>query len=214
MIHKTVYGEHLNMKKICGKNEKKQGTVFIVSAPSGAGKTTLCNAVCDRFKSIVYSVSYTTRKPRPGELDGKDYHFVSADIFKKMIKEDRFAEWAEVYGNFYGTSLELINRNLTSGKDILFDIDVQGTIQLLEKYPDSITIFIMPPSLDKLRERLKSRGADDNQSILRRIESAENEIKKKNIYKHIIINDILDNAVKDLMKIIEKHHRPKAIKFE
>ena len=199
------------MKKNCEKNEKKQGTVFIVSAPSGAGKTTLCNAVCDSFKSIVYSVSYTTRKPRPGELDGKDYHFVSADIFKKMIKEDRFAEWAEVYGNFYGTSLELINRNLTSGKDILFDIDVQGTIQLLEKYPDSITIFIMPPSLDKLRERLKSRGADDSQTILRRIESAENEIKKKNIYKHIIINDILDDAVKDLMKIIEKHHRPKAL---
>ncbi len=196
-----------------GKNEKKQGTVFIISAPSGAGKTTLCNLVCDRFKSIVYSVSYTTRKPRPGELDGKDYHFVSADVFKKMIKEDGFAEWAEVYGNFYGTSLELINKSLTSGKDILFDIDVQGTIQLLEKYPDSITVFIMPPSIDKLKERLESRGADDSQTILRRIESADNEIKKKNIYKHIIINDILDDAVKDLMEIIEKHHRPKAVKF-
>jgi len=214
MIYKTVYDEQLNMKKFCEKKEKKPGTVFIISAPSGAGKTTLCNVVCDRFNGLVYSVSYTTRKPRPGELDGKDYHFVSADVFKKMIKENSFAEWAEVYGNFYGTSLELINKSLTSGKDILFDIDVQGTIQLLEKYPDSITVFIMPPSIDKLKERLKSRGADDSQTILRRIESADNEIKKKNIYKHIIINDILDDAVKKLMEIIEKHHRPKAVEFE
>ncbi|MFC1567294.1 guanylate kinase [Thermodesulfobacteriota bacterium] len=182
-----------------------RGSVFIISAPSGAGKTTLTKAVLDRFIDILYSVSYTTRELRSGEQDGVDYYFITKNNFKKGINNGKWAEWAEVHGNYYGTSAEFIDKNLAAGRDILLDIDVQGTIQLLERYPDSITIFILPPSFEILRERLESRGTDSKAVIERRLENAQKEMAKKDLYRHVIVNDQLADAVAELISIIGKY---------
>lgn len=182
-----------------------KGRLFILSAPSGAGKTTLARAVLNRFADMLYSVSYTTREPRNGEQDGLDYHFIQRDLFKKYIKEGKWAEWAEVHGNYYGTSAQFLDKSLAAGDDILLDIDVQGTIQLLKRYPDSITIFIMPPSLDMLRRRLELRGTDSKAVIARRLINAEKEMARQDLYRHVIINDQLPEAVSELISIIEKY---------
>ncbi|MDO9565878.1 MAG: guanylate kinase [Candidatus Desulfaltia sp.] len=179
--------------------------LFIISAPSGAGKTTLCREVMKRFKDITYSISYTTRMPRNGERDGIDYYFITKEEFKRKIENNKWAEWAEVYGNFYGTSAEFLDTCLASGKRILLDIDVQGTMQIKKLYPDSITIFIMPPSLEALKTRLKSRGTDTRQVVERRLEAAKKEMEKKDLYRHVIINDQLSRAVSELIKIIESY---------
>ncbi len=184
---------------------KHCGRVFILSAPSGAGKTTLCKAVREYFPDMLYSVSHTTRAPRPGEVDGADYFFIDTDEFKKNIHKHKWAEWAEVHGNFYGTSTEFIYRNLAAGKDILLDIDVQGTIQILRQYPDCITIFIMPPSLDVLKSRLESRGTDSEAIIQQRLENAATEMEKKSLYRHIIVNDDLSEAVARILSLIEEY---------
>ena len=182
-----------------------RGSLFIISAPSGAGKTTLTKAVLDRFIDILYSVSYTTRELRNGEQDGVDYYFIAKNNFKKSINNGKWAEWAEVHGNYYGTSAEFIDKNLAAGRNILLDIDVQGTIQILEHYPDSITIFIMPPSFEILRERLESRGTDSQAAIERRLENAQKEMARKDLYRHVIVNDQLPDAVAELISIIEKY---------
>ena len=182
-----------------------KGHLFILSAPSGAGKTTLARAVLNRFADMLYSVSYTTREPRNGEQDGLDYHFIQRDLFKKYIKEGKWAEWAEVHGNYYGTSAEFLDKSLVAGDDILLDIDVQGTIQLLERYPDSITIFIVPPSMDMLRRRLELRGTDSQAVIARRLVNAEKEMARQDLYRHVIINDQLSEAIDELISIIEKY---------
>lgn len=179
--------------------------LFIVSAPSGAGKTTLCREVMKRFKDITYSISYTTRMPRNGEQDGIDYYFITKEEFKRKIENNKWAEWAEVYGNFYGTSAEFLDTCLASGKRILLDIDFQGTVQIKKLYPDSITIFIMPPSLETLRARLEARDTDTRQVIERRLETAKKEMEKKDLYRHVIINDQLSRAVSELIKIIESY---------
>jgi len=196
------------ISQVCSNHKEKiccNGNFFIISAPSGAGKTTLCRAVVDRIPNVLYSVSYTTRKPRKGEQNGIDYYFITEDDFKNRIKNDKWAEWAEVYGNYYGTSSEFIDTSLASGRDMLLDIDFQGTLQILDQYHDSITIFIMPPSLDILKLRLKSRGTDNKLTISRRIEAAEKEMKNKELYRHVIINDKLSVAIDDLISIIEKY---------
>jgi len=184
---------------------KSNGKLFIISAPSGAGKTTLCRETLKRFKDITYSISYTTRKSRNGEQDGIDYHFITKEEFKRKIESNKLVEWAEVYGNFYGTSAEFLGTYLVSGKHILLDIDIQGTIQIKKRYPDSVTIFIMPPSLETLRSRLKSRGTDTRQVIERRLEIAKKEMEKKDLYRHVIINDQLSRAVYELIEIIESY---------
>jgi guanylate kinase len=179
--------------------------LFILSAPSGAGKTTLARAVLNRFADMLYSVSHTTREPRNSEQDGLDYHFIQRDQFKKYIKEGKWTEWAEVHGNYYGTSAEFLDKSLVAGDDILLDIDVQGTIQLLERYPDSITIFIVPPSMDILRRRLELRGTDSKAVIARRLVNAEKEMARQDLYRHVIINDQLSEAIDELISIIEKY---------
>jgi guanylate kinase len=185
----------------------KRGHLFIISAPSGAGKTTLAKAVLQQFTDMLYSISYTTRKPRAEERDGVDYHFVSKEDFKKGIKKGRWAEWAEVYGNYYGTSAEFIEKSLSSGCDILLDIDVQGTIQILKHYPDSVTIFILPPSMNALRKRLEMRGSDSKAVIERRFVNARKEMAQKKLYRHIIVNDKLSAAIEEIGAIFKKYRQ-------
>ncbi len=185
--------------------KRKKGLVFIISAPSGAGKTTLCRAVRDRFADLQYSVSYTTRSPRSGEQNGVDYHFITAREFENGIQSGRWAEWARVHGNYYGTSAAFLDKTRAAGRDIVLDIDVEGTRQILKRYPDSITIFVMPPSMEVLRQRLEDRGTDSAEVIAVRLKNAENEMAQKGLYRHIIVNDRLPQAVAELIAVFEKY---------
>lgn len=183
------------------------GRLFVVSAPSGAGKTTLCRAVLEHYTDMLYSISYTTRPARDGEKNAVDYYFIPESEFKKGISRGKWVEWAEVHGHYYGTSAEFLNNGLVAGKDILLDIDVQGTLQIREKYPDCITIFIVPPSLEILRQRLESRGTDSPAVIEQRIHNAEDEMGKKSLYQHVIVNDRLPEARKRLISLIQKYRQ-------
>jgi guanylate kinase len=177
--------------------------LFIISAPSGAGKTTLCQALLKKFPDFIYSISYTTRPPRGNEKNGKDYFFIEKEAFEKKLKQDYWAEWATVHGYFYGTSREFLDYYLTRGRNILLDIDVQGTRQILENYPNSVTIFIMPPSLEILRIRLESRATDSIEVIERRLKDAEKEIEQRHIYRHIIVNDKLQETIDRLTNLVD-----------
>jgi guanylate kinase len=185
-----------------GGMRRSTGRLFIISAPSGAGKSTLCRAVRQRLPDLRYSVSYTTRRPRGEEKNGVDYHFITQAAFRKGINADKWAEWAEVHGNYYGTSAEFIDRALGQGCDVLLDIDVQGMEQILKRYPDSVTIFIMPPSLAVLRQRLQDRGTDSAASISKRLDNAAAELRQRKRYRHIVVNDQLEEAVEKLTAII------------
>ncbi len=182
-----------------------KGLLFVISAPSGAGKTTLCRAVRDHFPDLQYSISYTTRPPRSSEKNGIDYHFITAREFENGIRSGRWAEWARVHGNYYGTSADFLDQSLAAGRDILLDIDVEGTRQILKRYPDSVTIFVMPPSMEVLRQRLEARGTDSAEVIAVRLKNAENEMAQKDLYRHIIVNDRLAPAVAELIAVIEKY---------
>ncbi|MBR9981464.1 MAG: guanylate kinase [Desulfatitalea sp.] len=186
----------------------KNGRLFIVSAPSGAGKSTLCAAVRRQFPHLAYSISYTTRAPRRGEQDGRDYFFVSTEAFEAGIAEGRWAEWARVHGNLYGTAAQWIADTLAAGRDILMDIDVQGTRQILERFPEAVTIFIQPPSLAVLEQRLRQRGTDDEATIATRLANACQEMASAPLYRHIVVNDDLAQAQRELMDLI--HHAGQA----
>lgn len=186
-----------------------KGRLFILSAPSGTGKTTLCMAVRDRFADMRYSISYTTRPARIGEQNGVDYFFISTDEFRNRIQNNQWAEWAEVHGNYYGTSVEFINHHISAGQDILLDIDVQGALQLLQRYPDSVMIFIKPPSFEALRKRLELRGTDSRETIEKRLKNAQKEMEKIENYQHIIVNNHLKTAISELITIIEKYRLAK-----
>lgn len=181
---------------------ENSGRLFVVSAPSGAGKSTICNAVLEQIPGLKYSVSYTTRGARGEEKDGIDYHFVSEDEFLSGIENGAWAEWAQVHGHYYGTSAVFIDETLGTGCDVLLDIDVQGARQLLRRYPDCITIFIMPPSAAALRERLLKRNTDSQAAIEQRLKNAEEEMAQKGTYRHIIVNDRLSEAIAALSAII------------
>jgi len=192
-------------KKMTSSGDPKPGFLFIISAPSGAGKSTLCRAVMDRFSDLIYSVSYTTRSPRSGEQNGVDYHFIVKDEFEKGIARRRWAEWAEVHGNYYGTAAEFLDQSLSHGSDILLDIDVQGARQILKRYPEGITIFILPPSLEVLKQRLEARGTDSPAVIAVRLDNAQKEMAQQDIYRHIIINDRLQAARAEMIAIFESY---------
>lgn len=181
------------------------GHLFVISAPSGTGKTTLCRLLLDAFDGIGYSVSHTTRAPRPGEIDGRDYFFVSVDRFETMIREKALVEWASVHGNYYGTSSAFIRNSLACGRDILLDIDVKGAAQILEHYPEAVTIFIMPPSMEALRRRLEKRATDSPEVIEARIGNANEEIRQKNLYRHVIVNDDLETAKNQLFDLVRSY---------
>ena len=183
------------------------GRLFIVSAPSGAGKSTLCSAVRRNIGDLAYSVSYTTRPPRAGECEAVDYHFISEAEFKRGIDEERWAEWARVHGNYYGTSARWIRETLNSGRDILMDIDLQGARQMVRRFPDAVTIFIMPPSLAELERRLMQRAADSLQDIDLRLQNAREEIDQRGFCRHELLNSDIGKATRDLMDLIEGYRR-------
>jgi guanylate kinase len=181
---------------------KRHGILFIISAPSGAGKTTLCKEVVDIFQNLRHSVSYTTRSPRPGEVHGRDYIFVSPAEFERMIRAGEFAEWAEVHGNLYGTAIKTLEDYSTRGIDVILDIDCQGARQLKERYGEGVFIFILPPSFHELRRRLDIRNSDSNEVKERRIRNAADEIKELGWYDYIIVNDVFSKAVEELKSIL------------
>ncbi len=180
----------------------RKSLLFIVSAPSGAGKTSLCREVLSLLPDLHFSVSHTTRPPRQHERDGIDYYFVSPEEFKRMIESDQFVEWAEIYGNLYGTSRTSVEALKAKGVDIIFDIDHRGAKQIKTTYRDSITIFILPPSSQELEERLKQRGTDDASVITRRLTKAKEEMEQSSWYHYQIVNDDLTRAVEQLKEII------------
>ena len=186
---------------------KKKGKLFIVSAPSGAGKSTLINEILKYFPDIVYSISHTTRSPRKGETNGKEYFFISRKEFEKGIADHLWAEWANVHGNYYGTGKIQLETHMTAGSDVLLDIDVQGAYQIMKIYPDSISIFIMPPSIEVLKERLLKRSTENEQDIKIRLKNAEKEILEKNNFKHLIINDKLPDSTQNIVSLIEKYRK-------
>ena len=177
--------------------------LFIIAAPSGCGKTSLVKALIERSKNLSVSVSYTTRKARKGEINGENYHFVSKDTFAHMITNNDFVEYAEVFGNMYGTAISSINEKLNANIDIILEIDWQGARQVRKNMPDTVSIFILPPSKDALLERLKNRGQDDDEIISKRMENAEREMSHYEEFDCIIINEQFDSALSDLMNIID-----------
>jgi len=181
---------------------QQEGLLIVISAPSGAGKTTLCNALVSRFPALKESISYTTRQPRQGEQDGVDYHFVSVERFKQMIAENGFAEWAEVHGNFYGTAIATLEQARIDGIDILLDIDCQGARILKDRGINGLFVFVLPPSMTELRRRLESRSSDAKEVIERRIARATEEIREARWYDYIVVNDRLDEAHEALSSIV------------
>jgi len=184
----------------------RRGLLVVVSGPSGAGKTTICRALQSRLPEAVWSVSATTRSPRVGEVHGRDYYFVSRDEFERMVQAGELLEWAEYVGNLYGTPAEPVRRHVADGKVVLMEIDVQGGRQIAEKVPDSVRIFLLPPSDEELARRLKGRKTESPEQQQRRLELARREIalaKQWGCYQHYVINDTVDRAVEQIFRIIE-----------
>ena len=186
---------------------KREGLILILSAPSGAGKTSLCRELFKTFPDIKESISYTTREPRSGEVDGEAYHFVSQEEFERMVDEEAFAEWALVHGNMYGTALKTLEEARNNGVSLVLDIDCQGALKLKEQFEGGVFVFIVPPSMDELRRRLESRSSDSQDVIERRIARAADEIKESRWYDYIIINDDFEVAAGELAAIVVAQRR-------
>jgi len=183
---------------------KRRGLLFILSSPSGAGKTTITRALLEQDKQLSISVSVTTRAPRPGEVDGKDYHFVSKDKFDAMVENNELLEHAKVFGNYYGTPLMPVEKALSNSQDIIFDIDWQGTQQLKQKLVnDLVTVFILPPSQEELERRLRSRQQDNEEIIKERMKKASDEISHYSEYDYIIVNHDLQRSIFTAQGILE-----------
>jgi len=182
---------------------KRRGTLFVVSAPSGAGKTTLCREMRLRLHELAYSVSVTTRAPRPGEIDGSDFRFVSEADFRAMLARGEMAEWATVHGNLYGTPANPLEAALRDGRDVLLDIDTQGATQLRARYPDAVLIFVVAPSMAELEQRLRERRSDPETEIARRLERARDEIRLWRRYDYLIVNRDVKEAMEQLESIIQ-----------
>ncbi|WP_153111961.1 guanylate kinase [Propionivibrio limicola] len=178
------------------------GHLYIVAAPSGAGKTTLVRLLLEKDRQIRLSISSTTRAPRAGEVDGREYHFVDVPHFLDMIHHNEFLEWAEVHGNYYGTSRRWIEDALTAGNDVLLEIDWQGAQQVRRIFPQAIGVFILPPSMEALEARLDGRGTDSAETIARRIAAARDEMRHVGEFDYVIINDDLQQALGDLQSVV------------
>lgn len=178
------------------------GNLFVVAAPSGAGKTTLVRHLLERDATVHLSISFTTRAPRAGEENGREYHFIDVLTFQKMVAAGEFLEWAEVHGNYYGTSQRWISEQLANGRDILLEIDWQGAQQVRTLFPEMLGIFVLPPSLTELAQRLSGRGTDSADVVERRLAAAREEMRHVGEFDYVIINDQLSQAIDDLSAIV------------
>ncbi len=181
-----------------------RGKLIVISGPSGVGKTTICNELIARRKDTVYSISATSRRKRKGEKNGREYFFLSEKEFKEWIREGRFAEYAIVHGNYYGTPKQFLEENLKNGINVLMDIDVQGAKKLMPLYPDGIYIFVMPPDFEELQRRLLKRNTDDKNEIESRLETARKEMEYLNDYRFVVKNDQLEDTINEILEIINK----------
>jgi guanylate kinase len=180
---------------------ERRGILFIISAPSGTGKTTLCKQLVANIPELWHSVSYTTRKPRPGEEHGREYHFTDDATFQAMIDRHEFVEWARVYGHLYGTPRRMLADKIEQGIDVLLEIDVQGALQVKKKFDDAVSIFILPPSMTVLRQRLLTRASDSSEEIQRRLQKVKEEVWSYREYAYIVRNDDLTRSLQDLESI-------------
>ena len=178
------------------------GTLFIVTAPSGAGKTTLVSGLLERDPLVKLSISYTTRAPRAGEEDGRHYHFVDVSTFRQLRDKGEFLEWAEVHNNYYGTSKGWLEAQISAGKDILLEIDWQGAQQVRKVFPKAVGVFILPPSVEELERRLRGRGTDSEDVIARRVLAARGEMRHVAEFDYVIINEDLPTAIDDLVGVV------------
>jgi guanylate kinase len=189
-----------------GEDQRLSGILFLISAPSGSGKSTLVNQLRSLVENLEFSVSWTTRPPRGSEQEAREYHFITREEFQKMIDAGDFLEYADVFGNYYGTARSSLTNAFSKGKDLLLDIDVQGAAQVREKMPDSVTIFLMPPSPEilatRLRNRSRAEGSVREEVIARRLAKAQQEIENYREYGYILVNDVLDRAVEEMAAIV------------
>jgi len=183
-----------------------RGKLFIVSGPSGVGKSTILKELFAQRDNLYFSVSATTRAPRPGEVDGVHYHFLSAETFRQWIAEDEFLEYAEFVGNAYGTPKRYVDEALAAGKDVILDIEIQGAQQICAKRPDTIAIFVAPPSWEELERRLTARGTDAPEKIHKRLQRAREEVRTAHTYNYFVINDTVEHAVEELGAILTAEH--------
>jgi len=180
---------------------ERRGILFIISAPSGTGKTTLCKQLVTNLPGLWHSISYTTRKPRPGEEHGREYFFIAEQAFQDMIANNDFVEWARVYGHFYGTPWKSLTEKIDQGIDVLLEIDVQGAMQVKKRFEDSVSIFILPPSMTVLRARLQTRASDSPEEIQRRLQKVKEEIWSYREYTYIVRNEDIGRSLRDLESI-------------
>lgn len=186
----------------------RKGLLILISGPSGTGKGTVCDLLRQKHPEISYSISATTRQPRPGEQDGVNYYFYTKEKFREMIDQGQLLEWAEVYGNFYGTPKQKVLDRLDAGEDILLEIDTQGALNVMKVMPEGLFIFLLPPSLEELAARLKGRGTETEESLHRRLGAAVDEIKLATRYRYVVVNDKVEDAQETIANIIEaEHHR-------
>ncbi len=195
-----VYGEGFGFEE--GMKEKGGGLIFVISAPSGTGKTTLVREVIQQLPGLQFSVSFTTRLPRPNEKEGKDYHFVSHSVFQKMVEKKEFLEWAQVLGNRYGTPRPDLKKMESEGVDLLLDIDTQGAKNVRKEISQSVLIYLLPPSLKVLRERLINRGGDSLEMVKFRLSNAKRDMEEAYGYHYVIINDRMEDTIERLKSII------------
>jgi guanylate kinase len=181
--------------------------LFVVSAPSGAGKSTLCRALMERWPNLYYSVSCTTRKPRPGETPGKDYIFLTETDFRRRIQDNQFLEWAKVHDHYYGTLRQPIEEKLRQGVDVLLDVDPQGATALKESFSNTVCVFLAPPSFSALERRLRHRAQDDEATISKRLANAREEIRQIRHYDYLVVNEVKEEAIEDLSAIFRAEHR-------
>jgi guanylate kinase len=190
------------------------GIPFVISAPSGAGKSTLVGDLRAGVEGLAFSVSHTTRPPRQGDREGVDYHFVERGAFEQMMREGAFAEWAEVHGNLYGTSLRALREQLSAGTDVVLDIDVQGALQIASTVPQTVLVFILPPSWQELRRRLESRGLDPTEVIEKRLKNAREELDRAHRYHYLVVNDDRERAVRELCCIVRAERSRTSLRSE